>query len=102
MPRAIGSSAFCGLPIAVSASVTFFVLESINVSESVAGGEHLTNNENNGIESLIYGPAFTGILIGVVLFAPIGAKLAHQINVKLLKNIFIIMLLAVALKLLIQ
>ena len=37
-------------------------------------------------------PAFTGIVIASILFAPLGAKLAHTIPPKLLKRIFAVLL----------
>jgi len=88
LPKAIGTSAFCGLPIAVSSSVVFFGFQISN-----SGGE-----EN----SFFYLPAFVGILIGAMVFTPIGAKLTHKINVALLKRLFLMMLLIVAIKLLIS
>lgn len=85
LPKAIGTSAVCGLPIALSGSAVFFVLEAAtDYAEPF---------------SSVYLPGFIGILMGVIVFAPIGAKLAHQLNNILLKRIFIAMLLLVAVKL---
>jgi len=80
LPKAIGSSAACGLPIAISGSLFFFLLK-------------------DGDENMIYWPAFVGILVGVIVFTPMGAKLALQLNVVLLKRFFIAMLVIVSLKL---
>jgi len=90
LPKAIGSSAFCGLPIAVVGSVTLLILNAgNNPAEAEAG-------------SLIYFPAFWGILIGAMIFAPVGAGLVPRINAVLLKRIFILMLLVVAIRLLVH
>lgn len=84
LPKAIGTSAMCGLPIAVSASLVFFSFQKGGVSD----GEH----------AYIYLPGLTGLLIGALVFTPIGAMLAHRLNVVLLKRVFIILLLLVSLK----
>ena len=86
MPKAIGTSAFCGLPISISGSLVFLFFSSPLSS---------TDNIN-----YLYLPAFAGILIGVVFFAPIGARLTHSVNVGLLKKVFTLMLLVVAARLL--
>lgn len=90
MKKAVGSAAFCGLPIAAAGSAMFFIMQLMN------------NDEVLGKESgLIYWPAFIGILMGVIVFTPIGVKIAHRMNVRILKRIFITMLLTVAIKLLV-
>ena len=86
LPNAIGTSAFCGLPIAVSSSLLFF-LSHVEKSQT----------ENPGF---IYLPAFSGILIGAMIFTPIGAKLTHRLDVLILKKVFVVTLLAVSVKLL--
>ena len=86
LSKAIGSSAFCGLPIALSASLTFFVLEN--------------GSSASEISSFIYYPAFVGIFIGAMLFTPLGAKLAHELNTVLLKKLFVVFLMLVSIKLL--
>lgn len=86
LPKAIGTSAFCGLPIAVSSSLLFF-LSHVEKSQT----------ENPGF---IYLPAFSGILIGAMIFTPIGAKLTHRLDVLILKKVFVVTLLAVSVKLL--
>jgi uncharacterized protein len=46
----------------------------------------------------VYIPAFIGIAITSSLVAPIGAKLAHRLPVAVLKKIFMVFLLALAIK----
>lgn len=86
LSKAIGSSAFCGLPIALSASLTFFILKNGSSASETS--------------SFIYYPAFVGIFIGAMLFTSLGAKLAHDLNTVLLKKIFVVFLIFVSLKLL--
>jgi uncharacterized protein len=43
-------------------------------------------------------PAFAAIAVTSMLFAPMGAKLAHRLPVKTLKKVFVIFLLALAAK----
>lgn len=78
LPKAIGTSAFCGLPIALSGSLVFFLLQAGETS----------GDEGNYIRFT----AFVGILVGVIFFTPIGAKLTHSINVILLRRVFVVML----------
>ena len=89
LPKAIGSSAFCGLPIAVAGSVSYFVFNIVSD----------LNKQAVDVTSYLYFPAFIGILIGVVISTPVGAKLAHTLNVVLLKRVFVAMLFLVSIKL---
>jgi len=88
LPKAIGSSAACGFPIAIAGSLVFLLNPVIQTAD-VKGGL-----------GMFYWPAFVGILIGALVFAPVGAKLTHRINVVILKRIFIVVLLLVAFELL--
>jgi len=48
----------------------------------------------------VYLPALTGIVIGSVLTAPLGARTAHRIPVRPLKRIFALLLVTLALRML--
>lgn len=85
LKKAIASSSACGLPIALTGSVMFYIFSDSYLLE----GNH----------SLIYLPAFMGIFVGAIIFAPIGAKLTQTINTSLLKNIFVLIIFLTAVKL---
>lgn len=85
--EAVATSSACGLPIALAGATGFLL----------AGGE-------TGIEyssGYIYWPAFAMVVITSVLFAPVGAGLAHRINAQKLKQGFALFLCIVALLMLI-
>jgi uncharacterized membrane protein YfcA len=89
MQRAIGTSATCGLPIALSA-VTGFV---------IFGQEQAINIMSQG-SSFIHWPAFWGIISTSIIFSIIGTRLSKTIPVKILKKIFSSLLVSVAIALL--
>jgi len=76
MRNAVATSSACGLPLAI-AGATGFVISG-------------WRNENLPEYSVgfIYLPALLGVIVTSVLFAPVGANLAHKLPAKLLKNIF--------------
>lgn len=86
MREAIATSSACGLPIAIAGSIGFLVvgLNNSNLPEYTTG--------------YIYWPAFLGITSASILTAPIGAKLAHKLPVVILKRIFSVLLLFLAVK----
>lgn len=86
--HAIATSAACGFPIAVFGTIGF-----------IATGWHL-NNLPTWSSGYIYWPAFFAIAPASWLFAPLGAKLAHTLPVKLLKKIFAVYLAVVGVKML--
>jgi len=83
--RAIATSAACGLPIAVAATIGF-----------IATGLGKTNH----ITGFIDFPAFASIAAASILTAPIGAKLAHTLPVPTVKRFFAVFLMVVGLKML--
>jgi len=85
LPKAIGISAYCGLPIAVASSLTFYIMQSMSFS-NVSG-------------QFIYFPAVLGIIIGSIISAPLGAKCTHLFPLKLIKRLFSIVLLIASAKL---
>ncbi|MBU2953992.1 sulfite exporter TauE/SafE family protein [Marinobacter sp. F3R08] len=86
MQQAVGTSAACGLPIAVAGAL----------------GNIWTGWQDPALPELsagfIYLPALIGIILTSVLFACVGANLAHRLNARLLKRTFSIMLLLVGLR----
>ncbi|MDM8566882.1 sulfite exporter TauE/SafE family protein [Candidatus Halobeggiatoa sp. HSG11] len=84
--NAVATSAVCGFPIAVAGTIGFMIT-----------GWQTTGN----LGTYIYWPAFIGIAPASLLFAPLGAKLAHTIPTAMLKKFFAIFLVAVSCKMLI-
>ncbi len=75
--NAIATSAAVGMPIAVAGALGF-ILAGWNVSDSGFG--------------FIHTQALFSIVVMSVLFAPLGAKVAHQVDGKKLKKFFAIFL----------
>jgi uncharacterized protein len=90
MRNAIATSAACGLPIAVAGSLSYIV--------AGWGKDSLPANTFG----FVHLPAFFGIIIASVFFAPLGALLAHRLPIKTLKRIFAVFLIIVAGKLLLS
>ncbi|MBZ2167181.1 MULTISPECIES: sulfite exporter TauE/SafE family protein [Marinobacter] len=90
MQSAVGTSAACGLPIAVAGALS-----------NIGTG---WNNAALPEYSLgfIYLPAMLGIIATSVLFAKVGASLAHRLDAMLLKRIFAVFLLLVGLRFLLS
>lgn len=86
--RAVATSAAGGLPIALAGALSFLL----------AGWNHPALPELAG--GYIYWPAFGGIVIASVLFAPLGASLAHRIDTQILKRFFALFLALVGLRML--
>jgi len=86
--QAIGTSAACGLPIALFGSLGY-AITGLNAS-------HLPQ----GSSGYIYWPAWFGIVTTSVLFAPLGARLTGTIPARTLKRVFALLLLLVATRLL--
>ncbi len=86
MKKAVGTSAVCGLPIAVSGAIGFL----------------FTGLDNPSLPELslgyIYLPAAICIISTSVFFAPIGAKLAYRLPILTLKRTFAIFLALIGLK----
>jgi uncharacterized membrane protein YfcA len=74
--RAVGTSAACGLPIAVGGALGYMVMgwEASGLPSWSAG--------------FVYLPALLGIAATSILFAPLGAALAHRLSTQLLRRIF--------------
>lgn len=86
--RAVGTSSACGLPLAVAGAVGFVV--------SGWGREGLPEWSTG----FVYWPAVAAVLVASIPVAPLGARLAHALPVVVLRRIFGVLLLTVALRLL--
>ncbi|MEJ2593099.1 MAG: sulfite exporter TauE/SafE family protein [Candidatus Thiodiazotropha sp.] len=84
--QGIATSAALGLPLALASTVGFIVtgLDETNLPPHSLGYINL--------------PAFAGVVGASILFAPLGARLAHQLPDKLLKRTFAVFLFFLALR----
>lgn len=87
--KAIATSAAVGFPIAVGGTISYLY----------AGWNHAHLPQYS--IGYIYLPALISIIFSSVLFAPLGANLAHKLEVQKLKRFFGILLIALATYLLI-
>ncbi len=85
--QAVATSSACGLPIAVAGFLGFM---------ATGWGNSAMPEFSWGY---IYLPALISVAVLSVLFAPLGAKLAHSVPVGLLKRFFAILLIVVGIKL---
>lgn len=88
MQQAVGTSSAGGMPIAVAGAVGFMV----------TGWDEPVPEFSIGY---VYVPALIGIALTSVIFAQVGARLAHRLPAATLKKIFAGLLVAVGIKLLV-
>jgi len=88
MRQAVATSAACGLPIALSGAVAFVVTGWHDPALPPASSGYL------------HWPALFGIAITSVLFAPLGARLAHTLPVRTLRRFFALFLLLLGIRML--
>lgn len=86
--KAVATSAVCGFPIALSAAITFVIL---------GWGEPGLPDKSIGY---VYWPAFVAISTSSLVFAPIGARLAHLLPVNVLRKVFALLLLVIGMRML--
>lgn len=79
---AVGTSAFCGIPIAVTAVMIFAFSSGTEIGSQLG--------------SLIYWPGLMLMILASVVSTPFGANLAHQLSTVKLKRIFAALLIFVA------
>jgi uncharacterized membrane protein YfcA len=84
--RAIATSAAIGFPIALAGAVGY-----------MAGGRGVSGLPAGSV-GFVYLPALAGIVLGSVLTAPLGARIAHRLPVRPLKRIFALLLITLALR----
>ena len=87
--NAVATSSACGLPIAIAGAAGFLVTGFGNLALPEYSSGYL------------YWPAIGGIVITSVLFAPVGARMAHALPVKSLKKIFALLLFVVGVRLIV-
>jgi len=90
MQQAVGTSAACGFPIAVSGALTNMVVgwDRSGLPDYSAG--------------FVYGPAVLGIVLMSVPFARLGALLAHRLNELVLKRLFALLLIVIGIRFLLN
>lgn len=88
MRSAVGTSAACGIPIVVAATLAFL---------AAGWGRAGLPAYSSGY---LYWPAAAGIAAASLLSAPLGARLAHRMPVAVLKRVFGLFLLLVGVKML--
>lgn len=86
MQQAVGTSAACGLPIAIAGALT-----------NIATGWQQPQLPDLSV-GFIYLPALLGIVLTSVVFARFGANLAHRLDAKVLKRIFAVLLIIVGIR----
>jgi len=86
MRQAVATSSACGLPIAVSGAITLMII-----------GHDIVELPDHSL-GYVFLPAFIPISITAILFAPIGAKLAHTLPIDTLKKCVAFFLLIAGLK----
>ncbi|MCB9426397.1 MAG: sulfite exporter TauE/SafE family protein [Flavobacteriales bacterium] len=90
--NAVGTSAACGLPIAVSGALGFLIFGQFidsNVKDALP----------NGVFGFVHVYAFISVSLASFFTAPLGAKLAHVLPATTLKKAFAVLLLFVGIKL---
>jgi len=88
MRHAIGTSSAIGFPIAVGGALGY-----------VFNGWTVTHLPPHSL-GFVYLPAVAGIVLASMLTAPLGARLTHRLPVALIKRIFAVVLILLALKML--
>ncbi|GAA3896862.1 sulfite exporter TauE/SafE family protein [Halomonas cibimaris] len=86
MTQAVGTSAACGLPIALTGALTFIVVGWGNpVLPAAATG-------------FVMWPAFLGVVLASVPFARVGVRLAHVLPGHILRYAFAVLLIVVGVR----
>lgn len=83
MQKAVATSAACGVPIALAGAISYIV--------TGWSAEGLPNWSSG----FVYWPALVGMASTSMLFARVGARLAHRLDPLLLKRLFAVMLLVI-------
>lgn len=90
MHHAIGTSAAIGFPIAIAGTVGYIV-----------SGLHASALPQYSL-GYVYLPALAGVVCASVLTAPVGVQLAHRLPVKILKQVFAVVLVIMGTRVLIS
>ena len=86
--EATGTSVACGFGLGIMATISFMAVGFF----SVPNVEWSTG--------YIYWPAFLGVSVSSMLFAPIGTLLAHKLPTALLKRVLAFFLIAIGIEML--
>lgn len=84
--KCIATGAALGLPISLIATLTLMY-----------EGQSVTIHQPNML-GFVYWPATIALILGALITTPIGANLTHRLPVKILKNVFAVLLVVLALK----
>ena len=84
--RAVATAAACGYPIALAGTASFILLGNDGASPGAALG-------------FVYLPAWLGISVAGALFAPLGVATVHRLSPALVKRLFGVVLVLIALRL---
>lgn len=90
MKKAIGCASACGIVIALFGSIGY-----------ISAGSHLFALAD-GFAGFVYLPALFGIVCTSWFTAPLGAKSTHHLPVSVIKKIFAVLLLAVAVNMILK
>jgi uncharacterized membrane protein YfcA len=74
--KAVGTSAASGMPVAIGGTMSYLVLGWGNAALPPWSA------------GFVYGPALVGIVLTSMVFAPLGAALAHRLSTDTLKRAF--------------
>lgn len=87
MKQAVGTSAACGLPIAIAGALGFMWF----------GSSHVANlgDQVDGLIGFVHWPAFVAISVASFITAKLGAKIAHKLPAATLKKAFACLLIVV-------
>ncbi len=85
--NAVATSSACGLPIALAGTIGF-VVTGLGAAGLPVGSS-----------GFVYWSAMPWIVMTTIIFAPLGASLAHSLPTRILKRLFALLLFAVGVKL---
>jgi uncharacterized membrane protein YfcA len=88
--HAVATSSACGLPIALAGTIGFVV----------AGWDEAALPA--GSSGYVYWSAMPWIVIASVIFAPVGASLAHSLSSRILRRLFAMLMFVVGIKLMLS
>lgn len=87
---AVATAAACGYPIALAGTLTFIFIGAQTKTQSPL---------SDGALGFVHGPAWLGIAVIGVLAAPLGAATVHRLSPALVKRLFGLVLVLIAIRL---
>lgn len=85
---AVATASAVGVPIALTGTISFIIIGSDAVGLPTMSSGY------------VYWPAFATISAATLMFAPIGARLAHRLNPTILKKAFALLLILIGIRML--